>query len=203
MLFLHHYPIFPDDSVLDLGCVAVVHLSLGFFGNRVFVLELYTPLEEQFQHRLHRVTAGFHDHEMSFGHGFQLVNGHKRTLDHLKLAVVAVASCCSGERTRENCLLSEVRGHGFRSLAVWSEGAEQGTLAVIHDDLRTFFAVGFLELRKRLDYRHNGYLSGTSRREHHFQALYLRQSPDFIHVEHNPLVELTALFVRDREHLAV
>ena len=47
LLFLHHYSIFPDYSILDLGYVAVVHLSLGFFGNGVFILEHDTPFEEQ------------------------------------------------------------------------------------------------------------------------------------------------------------
>ena len=96
---------------LDLTTIRILHLTLGLFLNRISIFKFNAPLKEQFQPGFHRVTACFHHDEVSFGHGFQFVYGHERSLNHLKLTVIAVVSRRTRNRSAEDGLLSEVLGH--------------------------------------------------------------------------------------------
>lgn len=57
--------------------VGIRHLALGLLGYRTSVLKLNASFKEQLE-------PSFHQDEVTFWHGFQLVDGHERSLNHLQ-----------------------------------------------------------------------------------------------------------------------
>lgn len=100
--------------------------------------------------------AGFHYHETSLGHGFQLIRGHEGALHHL-----GTGSCCP-------CPESQSRTEPFGCpdfwtaplLTVGAEAARDGVYGVARTP-RTLFSVIFSTV-PTLDNGHKGQSSRTA-----------------------------------------
>ena len=94
-------------------------------------------------------------------------------------------------------------GEDVRALRVGRKAAEQNILAVVNDDAGAFLPVVLLQLRKALDDGHHADPSGTACGEHHLHGLDLRYRADLVRKHHDPVRQLSPMFVRDGEHLPV
>lgn len=65
-------------------------------------------------------------------------------------------------RAAHNCTVAESLGQHLGGLAVGRKASEDRILCVVNNDLRTLFAIIFLQLGKALDDRYQRELSGTS-----------------------------------------
>ncbi|MPN38413.1 hypothetical protein SDC9_185937 [bioreactor metagenome] len=142
-----------DDVFLQCLLVSIVYLTLGFFLHGHGLSKGDTPIEKQPEPRSDWVRASFHDNEASLGERFQLVRCHQRPLHHLQgLAGVVFPTA---DAAAHDGAAAQRLGKNLGGLAVRSEAAEDGVLAVVHDDLRTLLAVVLLELPEALDDRYH------------------------------------------------
>jgi len=95
MIFLHN-------AVDDLLLFGISHLTVGIlgYGIRIVLVKLNAPFKEQLEAYLHRVRSRLHNNKLTFGHGFQLIGSHQRSLDHLQRCRGIVLS--SADRSRHD-----------------------------------------------------------------------------------------------------
>ncbi|MPM77184.1 hypothetical protein SDC9_124184 [bioreactor metagenome] len=93
--------------------------------------------------------TGFHYDKAALWNGFEFIGRHERALHHLQgLAgvILPAAHAAAHDSAAAHCF-----GEYLGSLAVGSEAAEDGVLAVVLHDFTAFSAVVLFELCKALD----------------------------------------------------
>lgn len=131
-LLLRLCPIPLDDGGLQLLPPGVVHFPLTMIWRLVRVPEGDAPIQEQPQPCPHGVGAGFHHNKFTLGDGLQLVRRHKGPLHHLE--GLTVLSFAPADGTGLDRIASQGSGQHIGGLAVGSEAAKDGGLAIVLDD---------------------------------------------------------------------
>ena len=97
---------------------------------------------------IHILCSRFHHHKLSLGDGLQFVWRHERALHHLQ-GLAALLALADG--AGEHRAAAKGGGECFGGFALGRKAAEDGVLAVVTYNFRTFFTIVLLQLVKALD----------------------------------------------------
>ena len=140
------------DAADEFALVNIGNLSGSLLRHPVAVrVKGDAPIQKETQFGAHGMRSRFHHHKLSLGDGFQFIRRHERTLHHLQgLAALFPLTDGAGQYRPA----AECSGEGICRFALGRKAAEDGVLAVVTYNFRTFFTIVLLQLGKALD---NGY----------------------------------------------
>ena len=121
-----------NDIFLQHLLIGIDHFSVCLFLHSIKSLKTDAPIKEQPQLCPHGMGAGFHHDKAALWNGFEFIRCHEGALHHLQgLAgiILSTAYAAAHDGAAAQCLTQH-----FGGLAVGSESAEDGVLAVVHDD---------------------------------------------------------------------
>ena len=140
----------------------------------------------------------FHHHKFALGDGLQFVWRHERSLHHLQgLAALFPLTDGAGEHRAA----AKGGGEGLGGFALGRKAAEDGVLAVVTYNFRTFFTIVLLQLGKALDDGNQRQPAGAARAEQG-QDVEGRHGAQLIAEQHHAVLEPAVMLVRHGEQLA-
>ena len=142
--------------------------------------------------------ACFHDDEVPLGDGLEFIRGHEGALYHLEALAGIVLP--PGDGTAHHGAAAQGLGQHLGGLAVWGKASEDGVLHIVHDDLRPFLAVVFLNLGNALDDRYQGHPPGAAGGKQR-QDVEGGHGAQLVTEEYHPVGQLPVVLIRHGEQL--
>ena len=131
------------NSVLQLLLIGIGYGPGGLLLQDVRFPEGDSPVQEEPKPGPHGMGAGFHDHKLPLGDGFQLVRRHQGPLCHLQsLGFILPGTDVAGE----GCAAAHGFGQDLGGLTLRRKTAKNCVLRIVDYDLRTLFSIVFLQL---------------------------------------------------------
>ena len=187
-----------QDLQFQLLLAGIGNRTGRFFRDAVRFPEGNPPFQKQTQTGPHGVGAGLHDDEVTFWDGLEFIRSHERPLHHLD-CLARVAFPFADVPAHDGAAAQRLGQH-LGGLGVRGEAAENRILHIVLNNLRSFTAIVFFQLREGLDDWDQGQFSGSSRREQG-QNIKSGHGAQLITEEDHPVFQLPTVLVRHSEQL--